>query len=309
MKNIIIYTHMPNFSFVDGGTVVEYYLAKLLDESGQNVRIYPCSGKKTPNSIFSKFYDKDFPIDDNCVVIYCEGTPGNPLEAKNVVRWMLSKLGQNVPYNTVHSWGKNELVYYICSEAKIASNPDRIGSLYKFLHVFYIHPYAKNYNLNLRSGTCFTYRKAVETHGKVPMKIHPPNSKEITKKHTQLECIKIFNNHKYFISYDSITFLSVIAALCGCISIVKKVDGLSKSDWINTIGTSAVEYLKDSKDPGLYGIAYGKDDLEFAIKTLHMAKEQWKKILDHSKDRYIKNFIKDINNWDDNINTLQNNFF
>jgi hypothetical protein len=309
MKNIIIYTHMLEFTFLDGGMVVLHQFAKCLEEYGQNVRIIPCVGAKIENSIFSKYYDNEFPIDDNCVVVYCEGTVGNPLGAKYVVRWLLSKLGQNVPYNFVDKMGKNELVYYICSEEKIANNPEKIGSIYKFLHIFYIHPYAKNYNLGPRYGTCFSYRKAIVTHGKQPKNIHPPGSFEITKAHTPLDYIKIFNNKKFFISYDSITFLSVIAALCGCISIVKKVDGLSKEDWLNTIGASAVEYLKYSKEPGLYGIAYGGTDLDFATKTLHMAPDQWDRILKHSKDRYINNFVNDVNNWDLNINTIQNNFF
>ena len=112
---------MPKFDFKDGGTVVQYLLAKTLEEYGQNVKIYT-TGIKINNSIFNKFYDNDFPIDDNCVVIYCEGTIGNPLNAKNVVRWMLSKLGQNVPFSNLDSWDKNELVYYFCSEEKIANN-------------------------------------------------------------------------------------------------------------------------------------------------------------------------------------------
>ena len=91
--------------------------------------------EKIPNSIFMNFYNNDFPIDDNCVVIYCEGTQGNPLNAKNVVRWMLSKLGQNVPYNWVDTWGKNELVYYFNSEKKIQNKPDKLGSIYKMLNV------------------------------------------------------------------------------------------------------------------------------------------------------------------------------
>ena len=31
MKNIIIYTHMPEFNFTHGGTVVQYELAKILE--------------------------------------------------------------------------------------------------------------------------------------------------------------------------------------------------------------------------------------------------------------------------------------
>ena len=307
MKNIIIYTHMENFSFKDGGTVVQYLLAKTLEEYGQNVRIYTSSGINTPNSIFSKFYNNDFPIDDNTIIIYCEGTQGNPLNAKYVVRWMLSKLGQNVPYDFLYTWNKNELVYYFNSEDKLSNNPDKIGTLYKLLNVIYIHPFATNYNLNKRKGTCFTIRKALETHNNQIMYVHHPNSFEITRNHRQIDCIKIFNNHKYFISYDSLTFLSVISALCGCISIVIKVDGLSKQDWINT--TAASEYLKETAENTLYGIAYGTDDIQNAIDTLHLAKEQWNRIIQFGKHKYISKFIEDINNWNNNINTISTNFY
>ena len=307
MKNILIYTHIPELFFNDGGSVCQYLLAQNLDDLCQNVRIYPSSGIKKSNSIFSKFYENDFPIDDNCVVIYCEGTQGNPLGAQNVVRWMLSKLGQNVPADYLNTWNKNELVYYFNSEEKIKNNPEKLGNIHKLLNIIYINPYAVNQNLSTRSRTCFTIRKAIQTHGKMPDMIHPSNSFEITKNHTQIHCIEIFNNHKYFISYDSITFLSVIAALCGCITIVKKVDGLSKYDWLNT--TCAANYLKESGENSLYGIAYGADDLENAINTIHMASEQCKRINEFSKKNYISKFIEDVNNWENMINTIENNFY
>lgn len=307
MKNIIIYTHMNNFDFKAGGTVVQYLLAKTLEEYGQNVRIYSSSGIKIRNSIFEKYYKNDFPIDNNCVVIYCEGTQGNPLNAKYVVRWMLSKLGQNVPYDWVNTWNKNELVYYFNSEDKIKNEPNKLGNIYKLLNVIYINPYLTNLNLKNRKGTCFTIRKALETNGKKIMNVHPPNSFEVTRNHTQIDYIKIFNKYKYFISYDSLTFLSVIAALCGCISIVIKVDGLSKNDWLNT--TAVAKYLEISNEKILFGIAYGADDLENAINTIHLAKEQWNRIVQYSKENYVLPFIDDINNWDNNINTINNNFF
>jgi len=307
MKNILIYTHMPQFCFEDGGTVVQYLLAKILEERGQNVRIYSGSGIKIKNPIFYKYYNNDFPIDDNAVVIYCEGTTGNPLNAKNIVRWMLSKLGQNVPYEHLHTWDKNELVYYFNTEEKIVNNPEKIGSIFKFLNIIFIHPLAVNLNLPLRKGTCFTIRKLLQTHGKNIKRIHKPNSFEITRNHSQIECIKIFNRHKYFISYDSITFLSIISALCGCISIVVKVDNLSKKDWLNT--TVASEYLKHSGETALYGVAYGVDDLPNAINTIHVARKQWENILIFSKKTYIMEFINNINNWENNINTIGNNFY
>ena len=309
MKNIIIYTHMPQFNFNDGGTVVQYYLAQILEEYGQNVRIYPSSNIKCDNLLFSKFYsENDFPIDDNTVVIYCEGTPGNPLNAKNVVRWMLSKLGQNIPYERVHTWSKNEIVYYFNSEEKIVNNPDKVGSIYKLLNMIFVNPNIINYKLiSTRKGTCFTIRKALHIHGKQPTCVHPPGSFEITRQHTQKECIIFFNNYKFFISYDPLTFLSVIAALCGCISIVKKVDGLSKEQWLNT--TAASEYLNATGEKMLYGIAYGADEISNAMSTIHMAKEQWNRITNFSKEKYVKSFINDINNWNNINNTVQNNFY
>jgi hypothetical protein len=304
MKNIIIYTHSPNFNINDGGIVAEYFLAKTLKKIGQNVRI--CSVNQRPNHLFMDYYNNDFPIDDNAVVIYCEGTQGNPLNAKYVVRWMLSKLGQNVPYNWVNTWGKNELVYYFNSEEKIAKNPEKIGNIYKFLNILFVNPLAVNHHLPTRKGTCFTIRKEINTHGRKKPVVHPPNSFEIKHRHKQSDYVKIFNAHKYFISYDSITFLSVISALCGCISIVIKVDGLSKEDWLNTLAVAG--YLKESEEKTLYGIAYGADDLEYARSTLHLAKEQWNKIVNYSENKYVLSFINDINNWDSNLNILRNNF-
>ena len=305
MKNILICPHMPQFSFTDGGMIVQYEFARILEEMGLNVRIHQLSNIKIPNSIFSKYYNNDFPIDRSCVVIYCEGVIGNPLNAPLVVRWMLSKLGQNVPLTHLDTWGKNELVYYFNSEEKIANNPDKFGHIYKLLNVLYINPHAVNNNLPNRSGTCFTMRKALPTHGKMPQIVHPPGSREITSE-KQMECIDIFNKHKYFISYDSLTFLSVIAALCGCISIVKKVDGLSKQDWLNT--TAAANYLKESGEDMLYGIAYGAEEVEKASQTIHLAKEQWSRIAQFSKDKYVTRFIEDINFFPNNVNRVHNNF-
>jgi len=297
---------MPDFSLNNGGIVVQYYLAKILEEYGQCVRIY--TKNKTPNPIFTKFYKNDFPIDNNSVVIYCEGTQGNPLNAKNVVRWMLSKLGQNVPYDWVNTWGKTELVYYFNSEEKINNNQDKLGDIFKMLNILYIHPNAININPIPRKGTCFTIRKAKETHnGKKCRYLHNPISFEITRSHTQEECINIFKKYKFFISYDSLTFLSVISALCGCISIVIKVEGLDKNGWLNT--TAAADYLKSSGENTLYGIAYGAGDVENAINTLHMAKEQWNRITQFSKDKYITKFIEDINNFENMTNTIKTNFY
>jgi len=306
-KNILIYTHMREFSFVNGGTVTQYNLARILDACGQTVRIYSSSGICIDNSLFNKFYKDDFPIDDNCVVIYCEGTEGNPLNAKNVVRWMLSELGQNAPRRSLDTWGKNELVYYFNSEPKFYYNPEKIGSIYKFLNSLYINPCVKQINFEERSRVCYTIRKAHEIHKKGFLTVHPENSFEITRNHTQLECIEVFNKYEWFMSYDSLTFYIIIAALCGCIPVVYKVDGLSKEQWIQT--TAAAEYCRSNGLNNLYGIAYGREDMKYAQDTIHLVKEQWEDILKFNREKTIIPFINDINDFNNMQNTLEKNYF
>jgi len=297
---------MPQFSFRDGGTIAQYFLANILDSIGQNVRIYSSSGIKIQNSVFSKFYNNDFPIDDNCVVIYCEGTIGNPLNAKNVVRWMLSELGQNVSKTNLQSWGKNELVYYYNSELKFNKNPEKIGVIYKLLTCIYINPYIVKYNFQERNGICYTIRKSYNIHKKKCIMVHPKDAFEIKAQHTQLQYIEIFNKYEWFLSYDSITFLIIISALCGCIPVVYKVDGLNKQQWIQT--TAAAEYVKYKGLDNLYGIAYGREDMEYAKNTIHLVKEQWNDICNFCKEKTIIPFIQDINNLEKMQNTIQNNY-
>ena len=96
---IIIATHICGFNPLDGGTVCQYNLGKIIDELGYNVRMKTAGDYVTQTNIFDKFYDPSFGEldDDNTVVIYCEGTTGNPLHSKKTVRWMLRELGKNVP--------------------------------------------------------------------------------------------------------------------------------------------------------------------------------------------------------------------
>jgi hypothetical protein len=266
-KSILVYIHTNGFDESDGGTVVQYYLAKLLDEMGQQVRLF--SKLKKTNSVFNNFYDNDLDL-DNTIVIYCEGIRGNPLKAKYVVRWMLSELGKNVPLHYLRKWGKNELIYYFNSEIKISKNKDKIGTIYKYLTTLYVNPSIKNFN-NDKSGYCFTLRKS-HFHKKIT-NIHPTKSFEIPYKIKQNEIINVFNKYKYFISYDPLTFLTIIATLCGCVSIVYPIDKINKISWLQT--TAMIEYFDSINKYELYGVAYGEEEIEYAKSTLHLVREQW----------------------------------
>ena len=67
---------------------------------------------------------------------------------------------------------------------------------------------------------------------------------------TRMEMLEVFNRHEIFVSYDSETAASVIAALCGCLSIIVPREGHKKEDLLPCFH---------------FGIAYGLDDLSSAM--------------------------------------------
>jgi hypothetical protein len=96
--------------------------------------------------------------------------------------------------------------------------------------------------------------------------------------------IELFNDKEFFISLDPFTFTSIIAALCGCNSIVVKIPNLSFEDWKNS-------------DPfHKYGIAYGYENIKEAKKTRHLLEEHiYNMYLENETN--IDNFILSITNF------------
>ena len=303
--NIIIDLVDGKFDITCGGLTVQFALCKLLCELGMNARIK--SNSNIENHICNNYYNNEFPIDENVVVIYGETIKGNPLNAKNVIRWILAPFGVFFNYDTTNTWGKNDLVYYFNSDPKFYYNQEKIGSIYKLLSCLYINPYAKKTNFEERNGICYTIRKAHHMHKNGFQRVHPSNSFEITREHTQMQCIEFFNKYKWFMCYDSLTFYVVIAALCGCIPVVYKVNSLNKQEWIQT--TAASEYCKSKGLTNLYGIAYGREDMEYAKDTIHLVKDQWDDIVKFNKEKTISPFINDLENFANQKNTVENNYF
>ena len=98
----------------------------------------------------------------------------------------------------------------------------------------------------------------------------------IEQKSSSKEYIDYFLKKDFFISFDPFTFMLIIASLCGCISVVKKINNISYDVWMNC-------------DPFIkYGIAYGQEGIEHALKTQHL-------LLDHITNMYSENENNVIN--------------
>ncbi len=302
VKNVLVWMQHHYFNINCGGVNVQFELCRVLKELGINVKIY--SPIKIKNSIFNDYYNNDFDL-NNTVVIYGETIDGNPLNAPYVVRWILAPMGIISNLSNTHGWGKNDLVYYFNSEEKLKNNPEKIGNIFKMMSNIYVSPYIKNNNREVRSGICYTIRKGYSYHKNLTF-VHPLNSFELLNHYEILDIVNIFNTFEYFYSYDPCTFYSIIAAMCGCISVVVKVDGLNKEEWLNTIAPT--EYLKETGEE-LYGVAYGEEEIEFSKNTLHLVEQQWINIDKFFKKKYVYSFINDINNYESQINTVENNFY
>ena len=303
IKDILIY---PRYEYSDncGGIVVQYYLAKILDQIGIRVRI-KLNNNYVENNIYNNYDNDDFYL-NNTIVIYGETIEGNPLNASYVVRWILAELGIISNGNIYKTWGLNDLTYYFNSELKFLNNPDKINTVYKNLSLLFINSTFENINQD-RKGYCHTFRK--KHYHKNIIHMHPQDSFEITRDHKQEDYKNIFNKYEYFISYDPLTFMSIIAAFCGCISIIYPIDGISKKEWLNT--TALADYVKDRNLDSIYGIAYGNSfkEILYAYSTLPLMKEQWIDINNYFKEKYIYSFLNDINNWNKCENTIKNNFY
>jgi len=302
IKNILF--HSYDFDDKIGGVTVGYELCKILDNMGINIRI--CATNKIDNSIFTKYYNDEFNLDET-LVIYGETVSGNPLKCKYVARWILAPLGICSPVGITKTWSKTDLVYYFNSEKKFELNPDLIGNIYKTLTYIYINPLIKNKNNHIRTGCCHTFRKMINMH-KYVRYIHPSESFEITRQHSQEDYVNIFNEKEIFISYDPLTFMSVIAAMCGCVSVIAKLQGCSSQCELFE-PTSIAQYVKEKKIERLYGIAYGIDEVEWARDTIHLVEDQWKDIMAFFKEKTIIPFLEDLKNIEGLKNTVENNYF
>lgn len=312
IKNFVIGMHMSFDVGGGGGSVVQCHLANLLRHRGFNVRIIDVWKNPPeltqPNFVFTHAEtDKHTDIDvtnDDTIVIYCEGVIGNPLGGKNVIRWMLSELGKNVPHSHMHTWDKNEVIYYFNNEPKHHKEPEKMGSIYKMLPLLYFNPRIQRYNYQPRNNICHTFRK-YNYHEYLHM-IHPDNSTEIYFDNNHDRTISIFNENKLFYCYDPLTWLAFMAPVCGCATIIHPVAGQNKRVWLSN--TALDIYMKENNLDDLYGIGYGLPETKYALDTCHLAKKQWDDMQHYFNVTCLDIFIKDMEHFHDLTNRVGNNF-
>jgi len=180
---------------------------------------------------------------DNAIVVYPEIVSGNPLNASNVVRWLLY---MPIYHHHKSNYGKDDLYFFYQDRFNDpVLNPDSEN----LLRVTTVHPAYIQTNTGKRCGSAYIVRKGNRT----TLDKHPAGAIKVDELSHE-EKAAVFNQVERFYSYDPYTMYSIYAALCGCISIVIPEVNVDRDEW----------YSDESRR---LGIAYGDDDIPWAVKT------------------------------------------
>ena len=178
------------------------------------------------------------------VVVYPEKIDFNPLHAKAVVRWLLYKPGA---VTGRINYGPDDLIFFY---QDYFNDPELNPHDDNHLRVIWIRDdLYRQTNSGDRSGTCYLVKK-----GKNRSDINPPPGAICIDGKSHAEVARIFNSTERFYSYDAYTMYSTYAAMCGCLSVVVPMPGVSKEEWRPHAETRC-------------GVAYGDDDAAWARET------------------------------------------
>ncbi|MBK2105437.1 hypothetical protein [Francisella philomiragia] len=266
---IFIYT--PSYDENVGGIIVLHYLCHLLNELGADSRLIFMghSGASMTNNSWNTplAYKSDVCEDD--IVIYPEIVAGNPLSAKKVFRWILYYPGGHT--NNIEYDKHDILIKY--RDVFITNDIQSYNMARTTLYISYLmDDIYKQTNFGIRTGSCYMVRKH-----KGQTSMHDSDSICLDG-YSHTEIAKIFNEKKYFITYDQQTAYSCYAAMCGCIPVIVPSDNLSKKEW-----------AKSSR----YGQAYGFDDIQYALDTRDMLMQKVNESKKISNEN-VKNFIAEL---------------
>lgn len=266
MKLIIV---TPGYDDNAGGIVVLHQLCDRLNKLGHEAYVWPFFKPALDFTnpfravyLFSRYFRKsikygfkknpklDTPTatyDDlkNAVIIYPEVVVGNPLKAQNVVRWLLHKPGFNNGGKI--DFGADDLFFYY-DKAFDDSRYNR----YPENHLHIVSQRSDVYKITnhaTREGRCYLLRKGYRRNI-----VHDIADSRLVDGLSHEETAQVFNEVEYCISYDTYTMYNVYAAMCGCVPVVVPEEGVTKEEW-------------QPIEEGRYGIAYGFDDIEYAIQT------------------------------------------
>jgi hypothetical protein len=285
--NFIVHSPTPEYVSHIGGIAVAHSLAHELSMQGENVYLYANSTNPTYDRVTCIPWGTDLDYDpQNTVVIIIAGSgehtfehhiPHNLQNGPNVVRWLV--------HNQEKLYPTDNKLYMHTRLWDTLEGQTVDGDLCIFdldLDLF------RNRN-QPRQGSCYLVKGNLDdephraTHRQEDYNIESVlyNIPNLQRREYLAD---LFNRMEYFITYTPITLTSVLAALCGCKSIIVPKSTFNPARW------REVPLNK-------YGIAMGLDDLPRAIATMDQVEPNINNFKNNTMPLQLSKFIDDCYEW------------
>jgi hypothetical protein len=254
----------PSFDVNIGGSLFLHGLAVRLQKMGHRVALTPLPryyemGRRAwlkaflvppkcesaPGTTFKVVRRRE--INENAIVIYPEIVKGNPLGARNVVRWLLNKPGLLHPFEP--ALGE---IYFkagnFCEDVSLTGGAP-------LLTCWEVNPVYYNRGEPSRTSTCYMVRKGSDRE----LNRHPEGAICLDGR-THAEIAEVFNKSHTFYCYDEMTLYAQYAAICGCISVVVPKYFSNHDEYVAT------------RSIARYGVSYGFEHIDHARSTQHLVR-------------------------------------
>jgi hypothetical protein len=280
--NFIIFSPTPDYTDYIGGVMVNHSLAHYLAELGENSYIYANSTKEGYETNLIPIGTKIDYDTQNTILICPAGAgehtfepyiPENLKAIPNQVKWLIN---DQVKYYPI-----GEKFYTYCNYFPVLEKQKIDGN---FLSIDVDHDIFYNKNISRQGGCYYTKGQAIKKKFHTDKDINLDNIYNLPSFQRNLYLADMFNSKEYFICYSHRSFIATLAALCGCTVIVIPYDNTTKEYWSKNFPTFK------------YGISYGEDDIQWALDTKHLVKENLQQIQSNGIED-IKSFINDCYIW------------
>lgn len=288
--NFIVFSPTPEYIDYIGGVMVNHSLAHYISDLGENCYIYANSTKNGYKTNLIPWKTEVEYNPQNTILICSAGAGEHTFEnyipeslksIPNQVKWLVN--------DQVKSYSKEEKFYTYCNYFPVFKNQKIDGN---FLSLDVEHDIFFNENLPRSGGCYYTKGHPIKNKFHKDEDLNLDNIYGLPSFQRNLYLAKVFNSKEYFICYSHRSFIAAIAALCGCTVIVIPYDDTSKEFW------------KENFPTFKYGIAYGENDIQWALDTKHLVKENLQKIQSQGIED-IKSFINDCYTWLENKYNLK----
>ena len=284
MSKISFLIYIPGRKETIGGHIVLHKLVKILADMGEEVwtnqiPMFECNSNILDQNDDGTWNTKD--IKNKIVALYPEQIEGNPYEVENVTRWILYHTKENIE----KTWSLSDVHFYFTKGFKSSAETRyKLTTIDSKLDIF------SNKGLgSKKKGYCHINKKKYPIGEKTLSHLESKDLSNFMELGGFKYLAEEFNKHEYFVTYDDATYYSILAALCGCRSIIINTDALITPD----------EY-REMYHISKYGISYGWNDIKHADLTRDLVRDFIKSIEEES-NKSVTSFIDFWVNKVDNI--------